>query len=77
MAAGVEVRTEAGQGTLIAFRVEGDPPAVVRSAEEKGIIIRNLPDGWLRASLGWWNDEADIARLVGFVSDAAEGIPLA
>ena len=65
---GVEVRTEAGQGTLVSFRVPGDPPAVVKAAEEIGIIIRNLPDGWLRASLGWWNDEADVDRLVAFLA---------
>ena len=68
LAVGVEVRTEAGQGTLVSFRVPGDPAAVVKSAEERQIVIRNLPDGWLRASIGWWNDEADIARLVGFIS---------
>jgi len=65
---GIEVRTEAGQGTLISFRVPGDPPAIVKAAEERGIIIRNLPDGWLRASLGWWNDEADVDRLVAFLA---------
>ena len=69
--AGVEVRTEARQGTLIAFRLQGDPLAAVKAAEEKGIIIRNLPNGWLRASLGWWNDEADIARLVDFVGKSS------
>ena len=68
MASGVEVRSEAGQGTLLAFRVPGDPPTVVKAAEEKGIVIRNLPDGWLRASLGWWNDEADVDRLVTFLA---------
>ena len=59
-----EVRTEAGQGTLISFRVPGEPAEVVKRAESEGVVIRNLPDGWLRASLGWWNDESDIDRLV-------------
>jgi selenocysteine lyase/cysteine desulfurase len=62
--AGVEVRTEAGQGTLISFRVPGDPPEVVKRAEAEGVVIRHLPDGWLRASVGWWSDESDIERLV-------------
>ena len=53
--------------SMIQF-IPGDPAAVVKSAEERQIVIRNLPDGWLRASIGWWNDEADIARLVGFIS---------
>jgi L-cysteine/cystine lyase len=65
---GVEVRTEAGQGTLVSFRVPGDPAEVVKQAESAGVVIRNLPDGWLRASLGWWNDEADITRLVEFLT---------
>ena len=74
--AGVEVRTEAGHGTLLSFRVHGDPPAVVKAAEQDGIIIRNLPDGWLRASIGWWNDEAVVDRLVSFVAATAERAPL-
>jgi L-cysteine/cystine lyase len=65
--AGVEVRTEAGQGTLLSFRIPGDPAEIVKRAEADGVVIRNLPDGWLRASVGWWNDETDIARLVASV----------
>ena len=64
IARGVEVRTEAGQGTLISFRVPGEPAEVVKKVYERGVVIRNLPDGWLRASVGWWNDESDIERLV-------------
>ena len=64
LAAGVDVRTEAGQSTLISFRVPGEPAEVVKAVYERGVVIRHLPDGWLRASVGWWNDERDIARLV-------------
>lgn len=64
IAAGVEVRTEAGQGTLISFRVPGEPVEVVKALYGRGVVIRYLPDGWLRASVGWWNDERDIDRLV-------------
>ena len=67
LAAGLEVRTEAGQGTLVSFRVPGDPIELVKRAEASGVIIRNLPDGWLRASVGWWNDESDIDRLTRFL----------
>jgi len=66
---GVEVRTEAGQGTLVSFRVPGEPPEVVKAVYERGVVIRHLPDGWLRASVGWWNDEHDIDRLVAAVSN--------
>jgi len=64
IAAGFDVRTEAGQGTLISFRVPGDPVEVVKAAYARGVVIRPLPDGWLRASVGWWNDESDLERLV-------------
>jgi len=67
LAAGAEVRTEAGHGTLISFRVPGEPADVVKRAEAEGVVIRNLPDGWLRASVGWWNDESDIDRLAAFL----------
>ena len=69
LAAGIEVRTEAGQGTLVSFRVSGDPAEVVKQAEARGVVIRNLPDGWLRASVGWWNDETDVDRLVVLVRE--------
>ena len=65
IAAGFEVRTEGGHGTLISFRVPGEPADVVKAAYERGVVIRHLPDGWLRASVGWWNDKGDIERLVG------------
>jgi len=61
------VRTEAGHATLISFRVPGEPADVVKQAEAEGVVIRNLPDGWLRASVGWWNDESDIDRLAGLL----------
>ncbi len=70
IAAGFEVRTEAGHGTLISFRVPGEPLEVVKAAYERGVVIRYLPDGWLRASVGWWNDEGDIERLVEALKDA-------
>ncbi len=64
IAADFEVRTEAGHGTLVSFRAPGEPVEVMKSAYERGVVIRYLPDGWLRASVGWWNDEGDIERLV-------------
>ena len=73
VAAGAEVRTDAGQGTLISFRVAGEPVEIVKQAEAAGVIIRNLPDGWLRASIGWWNDETDISRLAEFLAALPTG----
>ncbi len=71
IAAGFEVRTEAGHGTLISFRVPGEPLEAVKAAYERGVVIRHLPDGWLRASIGWWNDESDIDRMIA----ALKGLP--
>ena len=68
LASGAEVRTDASQGTLLSFRVPGDPAELVKAAGERQIVIRNLPDGWLRASVGWWTDDSDIERLAEFVS---------
>ncbi len=70
LGAGAEVRTEPGQGTLVSFRVPGDPAALAKAAEAHGVVIRGLPDGWLRASVGWWNDDSDLDRLAEFVQEA-------
>ena len=65
LAAGVQVLTEADQGTLVAFTLPGVPPEeVVDRCEERGVVIRSLPNGWLRASCGWWTSEDDLQRLV-------------
>ncbi|HKF76100.1 MAG TPA: aminotransferase class V-fold PLP-dependent enzyme [Candidatus Dormibacteraeota bacterium] len=70
LAAGVDVRTPAGQGgTLVSFAPAPGPApeaaeAAVLRCQERGVVIRALPDGWLRASCGWWTDEEDLARLV-------------
>ncbi len=68
---GIEVRTEAGHGTLVSFRVPGDPAEIVKNGAAKDVVIRNLPDGWLRASIGWWNDEADVDRLVALMREVS------
>jgi selenocysteine lyase/cysteine desulfurase len=65
LAAGHEVATEPGQGTLVSFRVAGDSAAVVRALYERGVVVRDLPGtGLVRASVGWWNDESDLERLL-------------
>ena len=38
---------------------------VVARLAEAGVIVRDLPGrGLVRASVGWWNDESDLERLV-------------
>lgn len=65
LAANVEVVTEAEQATLLSFRVAGDPTETVERLYARGVVVRELPGtGLLRASVGWWNDESDVERLV-------------
>lgn len=54
-----------GPSTLVSF--PSDDPALERARlATAGVIVRNIPDRpWLRASVGAWNDEHDLERLVG------------
>jgi L-cysteine/cystine lyase len=62
---GHDVVTAPGQGTLVSWRHPGDTAAAVARLYEHGVVIRDLPGtGLLRASVGWWNDESDLERLV-------------
>lgn len=63
--AGHEVVTQPGQSLLVTFRPPGDPAQAVLELYAHGIVLRELPGtGCLRASVGWWNDEFDLQRLV-------------
>jgi L-cysteine/cystine lyase len=54
-----------GDATLVAFRAE-EPPALVASLAEEGVVVREIPKtGLVRVSCGWWTDENDLQRLVG------------
>jgi L-cysteine/cystine lyase len=57
-----------GDTTLVSFPSE-DPPAERAHLADAGIIVRNIPGRpWLRASVGAWNDEDDLNRLLGMLS---------
>jgi L-cysteine/cystine lyase len=63
---GDRVVTAPGQGTLVSFRVDGDPAEVVASLYEAGVVVRSVPHTeWIRVSCGWWTSEEDLRRLVG------------
>lgn len=50
--------------TLVSWE-DPDPPATRARLADAGVIIRDLPGtGLLRASLGAWNDESDLERLL-------------
>jgi len=51
--------------TLVSFP-SPDPPAEREKLAEHGVIVRNIPSRpWLRASVGAWNNEDDLDRLMG------------
>jgi L-cysteine/cystine lyase len=59
-------RTVAPRGatTLVSWE-EADPPAARARLVDAGVIVRDLPGRpYLRASVGAWNDESDLERLV-------------
>ena len=50
---------------LVAIEVDGDPNAVANALDERGVLVRSVPGRpWVRASVGAWNDEHDLDRLV-------------
>jgi L-cysteine/cystine lyase len=65
-AGGHDVVVPAQRATLVSWRVPADESAdVVSRLADSGVIVRDLPGrGLVRASVGWWNDEADLDRLV-------------
>ncbi|HVA32042.1 MAG TPA: aminotransferase class V-fold PLP-dependent enzyme, partial [Gaiellaceae bacterium] len=65
----VEVVTPPGHSTLVSFRPEGDPGELVRSLDERGVVVREIPGhGVVRASCGWWTSEDDLERLADGLS---------
>ncbi|HZT91105.1 MAG TPA: aminotransferase class V-fold PLP-dependent enzyme [Gaiellaceae bacterium] len=64
-AAGHDVVTEAGQATLVSVRLGEASGDVVARLYDQGVVVRELPGtGLVRASVGWWNDESDLERLL-------------
>jgi L-cysteine/cystine lyase len=54
--------------TLVSFP-SPDPEAERERLAGQGVIVRNIPSRpWLRASVGAWNDESDLDRLLGTLS---------
>jgi selenocysteine lyase/cysteine desulfurase len=53
-----------GPSTLVSFS-SPDPERERERLGERGVIVRNIPGRpWLRASVGAWNDEGDLERLL-------------
>lgn len=53
-----------GASTLVSF-TSPDPPAERAHLAERGVIVREIPESpWLRASVGAWNNQTDLERLL-------------
>jgi L-cysteine/cystine lyase len=53
-----------GRTTLVSWE-DPDPETTSAACAEDGVVIRNLPGTpYLRASVGAWNDESDLDRLL-------------
>jgi L-cysteine/cystine lyase len=61
----VDLLTPPVPATLVAFRPEEEPAAVVERLRAAGVHVRELPGrGLVRASCGWWTSDEDLERLV-------------
>ena len=58
--------TPAERATLVSWRPrDEDTRDVVARLGERGVLVRDLPGtGLVRASVGWWTSEDDLARLI-------------
>jgi L-cysteine/cystine lyase len=53
-----------GATTLVSWE-DPDPPATADRLRDQGVVIRNLPGTpYLRASVGAWNNDEDVDRLI-------------
>ena len=60
-----EVIVPDARSTLVAFRPEGEPGAVVEHLAAAGVRVREIPRaGLVRVSCGWWTSDGDLDRLV-------------
>jgi L-cysteine/cystine lyase len=60
-----------GASTLVSFEVP-DPPAFTEHAAAEGVVVRGIPGRRLaRASVGAWNGDAELERLVELAVAAA------
>lgn len=53
-----------GRSTLVSWE-HPDPPGLVERLRDEGVVVRNLPGTpYVRASVGGWNGEQDLERLL-------------
>jgi L-cysteine/cystine lyase len=60
-----EVLTPAARATIVSFRPDRDPAAVVASLHQRDVHVREIPGtGLVRVSCGWWTSDEDVDRLL-------------
>ncbi len=65
LSARVELVTPAVPSTLVGFRPDEEPAAVVARLHDADVHVRELPGrGLVRVSCGWWTSDEDLERLV-------------
>ena len=70
-ARGREVVAARARSTLISFS-SPDPLAERERLAARGVVLRDIPGRpWLRASVGAWNDEGDLERLLDGLAKAS------
>jgi L-cysteine/cystine lyase len=56
-----------GDTTLVSWETD-DPPALAQRLGDAGVVVRDLPGtSYVRASVGAWNDESDLDRLLAAI----------
>ena len=69
LASRVELVTPQERSTLVAFRPQDEPAALVTTLHDAGVHVRELPGrGLVRVSCGWWTSDDDLERLVAVVA---------
>ncbi len=60
-----EVVDPPARSTMVSFRPEGSPAAVVTALHDGGVHVREIPGtGLVRVSCGWWSNADDLDRLM-------------
>ncbi len=72
--AGVALAEVGGPTPLLAFAIEGvDADDAVRELEQADVLVRSVPGrGLVRASIGFWSDDTDVAALLDAVDRLAD-----
>ena len=62
----VQLIDTSNPSTLVSFLVQGEPAdQVATRLERANVLVRSIPGpNWVRASVGFWNDDEDVQRLV-------------